>query len=315
VRFTAVKPNYCQAMKLLGACPVKGAARIEQMQRLAPGIFDCLDTELVALTLDQDGALVFQDGKPPLRTFTEPNPHTQAAGAGDTYVAAMTLALAAGGEAAAAAEIAAAAAAIVVAKDGTSCCTWQELKNRVAWRGHYNLALESLLPCLEEYRRRSQRVVLTNGCFDILHRGHITYLNQARALGDVLDVGVNSDESIRRLKGPERPITSLEDRMQVLAALGCVDHVIAFDEDTPHRLVKAIRPHIFVKGGDYTRDRLPEAALVEELGGRVEILPLVRERSTTRLISRIREVDGVEAVSGLATSSNSVTLPLDPRLS
>jgi D-beta-D-heptose 7-phosphate kinase/D-beta-D-heptose 1-phosphate adenosyltransferase len=93
------------------------------------------------------------------------------------------------------------------------------------------------------------------------------------------------------LKGPERPINSLEDRVQVLAALHCVDHVVTFGEDTPHRLVRAVRPHVFVKGGDYTRDRLPEAALVEQLGGRVEILPLVRERSTTRLISRILAAD------------------------
>ena len=113
-------------------------------------------------------------------------------------------------------------------------------------------------------------------------------MHQARALGDVLVCGVNSDESIRRLKGPDRPINTLEDRLEVLAALACVDHVVAFDDDTPHRLVKAVRPNVFVKGGDYTRDRLPEAALVEELGGRVEILPLVRERSTTNLISRIR---------------------------
>src|SRR5205085_3952416 len=105
-------------------------------------------------------------------------------------------------------------------------------------------SLEALLPRLEEYRSRGQRIVLTNGCFDILHRGHITYLNQARALGEVLIVGLNTDESIRRLKGPERPINSLEDRAQVLSALSCVDHVVAFEEDTPHRLVHEVRPNV-----------------------------------------------------------------------
>jgi D-beta-D-heptose 7-phosphate kinase/D-beta-D-heptose 1-phosphate adenosyltransferase len=316
VRFTAVKPNYSQAIGLLRLPRLEGAARVDQMYRWGSEICKSVEAEMIAVTLDQDGAMVWQRGKPPLRTFTEPNLHTQAAGAGDTYVAAMALALAAGGDAASAAEAAAAAAAIVVAKDGTSCCTAQELKARLAGRAHFDSALESLLPVLAERRNRGKRIVLTNGCFDILHRGHITYLNQARKLGDLLVVGVNSDESIRRLKGPERPINTLEDRLQVLAALSCVDHVVAFDDDTPHRLVKAIRPHVFVKGGDYTRDRLPEGALVEELGGRVEILPLVRERSTTRLISKIRAADGESAPTGsVIPSSDSISLPYSPRLS
>jgi D-beta-D-heptose 7-phosphate kinase/D-beta-D-heptose 1-phosphate adenosyltransferase len=314
VCFAAVKPNYGQAIELLQAAPVEGAARIDQMHRLGHGIFELLDTKLVALTLDQDGAVVFQAGKPAIRTFTQPNPHSQAAGAGDTYVAALALALAAGGDTAASAEIAAAAAAVVVAKDGTSCCSLTELRNRLAGREQH-AGLEALLPHLNDSRRRGQRIVLTNGCFDILHRGHITYLSQARALGDLLVVGLNTDESIRRLKGPERPLNTLEDRMQVLAALTCVDHVVAFDEDTPHRIVKAIRPHVFVKGGDYTRDRLPEAALVEELGGRVEILPLVRERSTTKLISRIRAVDGAAAhLPGMIQPAHPMSLPYSRRM-
>jgi D-beta-D-heptose 7-phosphate kinase / D-beta-D-heptose 1-phosphate adenosyltransferase len=318
LQFTAIKPNYGQATQLLHAPALEGAARVDQMYRLGSGIFKTVDSKIIALTLDQDGALVFQPARPPLRTFTEPNLHTQAAGAGDTYVAAFALALAAGGDVAAAAETAAAAAAIVVAKDGTSSCTAQELKARLSGRAHLDAALESLVPTLEERRARGKRIVLTNGCFDLLHRGHITYLNQARALGDLLVVGVNTDESIRRLKGPERPINALDDRMQVLAALSCVDHVVAFDDDTPHRLVKAIRPHVFVKGGDYTRDRLPEAALVEELGGRVEILPLVRERSTTRLISRIRAADEAStAASGVSTvvrPTETISLPYGARL-
>ncbi len=315
VHFTAVKPNYSQAIQLIAAPALEGAARVDQIHRLGGDIRNVVDADIVAVTLDQEGALVFQRGKPPLRTFTEPNLHTQAAGAGDTYVAAFTLTLAAGGDAASAAEAAAAAAAIVVAKDGTSCCTAQELKSRLTGRAHFDSALESLVPVLQERRTRGKRIVLTNGCFDILHRGHITYLNQARALGDLLVVGVNSDESIRRLKGPERPINTLDDRLQVLAALSCVDHVVAFDDDTPHRLVKAIRPHIFVKGGDYTRDRLPEAALVEELGGRVEILPLVRERSTTRLISKIRAVEDDAAASSVVRPANSLSFPYSARLS
>jgi D-beta-D-heptose 7-phosphate kinase / D-beta-D-heptose 1-phosphate adenosyltransferase len=143
------------------------------------------------------------------------------------------------------------------------------------------------LPMLKSYRRQGKRIVLTNGCFDILHRGHITYLNRAKGLGDVLIVGVNSDESVRRLKGPERPINSLEDRLRVLSALSCIDHLVPFDEQTPHRLIQAIHPDVFVKGGDYTRETLPEAELVEQLGGAVRILPFLASRSTTNLIERI----------------------------
>jgi D-beta-D-heptose 7-phosphate kinase/D-beta-D-heptose 1-phosphate adenosyltransferase len=117
----------------------------------------------------------------------------------------------------------------------------------------------------------------------------VAYLNRAKELGDVLFVGVNSDESVRRLKGPNRPVNSLDDRIQVLSALSCVDHVVGFDEDRPDDLIRAVRPQVFVKGGDYTIATLPEAPLVRELGGFVEILPLVEDRSTTSIIDRIRE--------------------------
>src|SRR5205085_11211474 len=122
----------------------------------------------------------------------------------------------------------------------------------------------------------------------ILHRGHVSYLNRAKALGDILIVGVNDDDSVRRLKGPSRPINSLDDRMLMLEALSCIDHVVAFGQDTPDSLLRVVRPDVFAKGGDYTRATLPETALVEEMGGTVQILPLVDDRSTTRIIARVR---------------------------
>jgi D-beta-D-heptose 7-phosphate kinase / D-beta-D-heptose 1-phosphate adenosyltransferase len=135
-------------------------------------------------------------------------------------------------------------------------------------------------------------LVFTNGVFDILHRGHVTYLSRAKALGDELFVGVNSDASVRALKGPERPINRLEDRLSVLEALSCVDHVIPFDTATPEALIAAIRPDVFVKGGDYRREMLPEAPLVEQLGGTVRILSYVEDYSTTGLIQRMRVTPG-----------------------
>ena len=142
-------------------------------------------------------------------------------------------------------------------------------------------------------RAEGKRVVFTNGVFDILHVGHVRYLQAARAHGDALLVGVNSDASVRRIKGPSRPWNPEEERAEVLDALACVDSVCIFGEDTPHALIEVVRPHIHAKGGDYeTPDALPEAALVRSLGGEVILLPLVPGRSTTRLIQRIEGAGG-----------------------
>jgi len=138
-------------------------------------------------------------------------------------------------------------------------------------------------------RPRSERVVFTNGCFDILHRGHVEYLALARSLGDRLIVGLNSDHSVRMLKGPDRPINPAEDRAHVLAALQAVDAVTIFEEETPLSLIRAILPDVLVKGGDYRPDGVVGAAEVEAAGGRVVIAPLTPGRSTTDLIRRARE--------------------------
>lgn len=138
-------------------------------------------------------------------------------------------------------------------------------------------------------RPRDARVVFTNGVFDVLHRGHVEYLSRARALGDVLVVGLNTDASVRRLgKGADRPINPQDDRAFVLAGLAAVDWVTPFDEDTPRELVAALLPDVLVKGGDYTRDTIVGADEVEAAGGRVEVIPLVPGRSTTQILQRVR---------------------------
>jgi rfaE bifunctional protein nucleotidyltransferase chain/domain len=133
-------------------------------------------------------------------------------------------------------------------------------------------------------------LVFTNGCFDVLHAGHVRYLAEARKLGDVLIVGVNSDGSVRMLKGPERPFMPIEDRLAMLAALESVDAVTWFEEMTPDELIRTVRPDVHAKGGDYRPDEIPEAGLVRELGGKVVVLRLVEGRSTTGLLARLREV-------------------------
>lgn len=137
--------------------------------------------------------------------------------------------------------------------------------------------------------RGGQRIVFTNGCFDILHVGHVRLLEQARALGDILVVGVNSDSSVRRLKGPSRPLTPAEERAEIVASLGCVSWVTLFDEDTPIETLRALRPHVHVKGGDYRPEDLPERAILDDIGARLEIVPLIPGRSSSRLIEQARE--------------------------
>ncbi|MCA1668377.1 MAG: D-glycero-beta-D-manno-heptose 1-phosphate adenylyltransferase [Thermomicrobia bacterium] len=288
VGVTAIKPNYDDAVRLLSLPPMNGPARTRQIEAHGERLLDLTGARIAAVTLDMDGALVIERGCPPHHIPARPRVHARAIGAGDTFVGALALALAAGGDACTAAEVAAAAAAIAVESEGTTACTLAALRERVIGPSKHGDDLVSLVARVERLRAAGKRIVFTNGCFDILHRGHVTLLAAARALGDALIVGVNTDASVARLKGPHRPINPLDDRMAVLAALAAVDWVIPFAEETPERLIRALRPEIFVKGGDYTKGALPEASLVESLGGRVRILPFTPDRSTTRVIEHIR---------------------------
>jgi len=147
-------------------------------------------------------------------------------------------------------------------------------------------ALDALL---QKLRRQKKSIVFTNGCFDILHVGHVRYLQAARKLGDVLVLGLNSDTSVQALKGPTRPINSQADRAEVLAGLEAVDHIVIFDEITAERVVAAVKPDIYAKGGDYLAEDLPEAKIVREYGGEVVLLPEVKGRSSSKMIEKIRD--------------------------
>lgn len=286
---TLVKPNYDEAIDFLGLEKTSDADRRREVAAaFGESILLQTGARIVAVTIDSDGAIVFEEGCQPYRTYGVQAVSSYAAGAGDSYVAAVALALASGAETTEAAELGSAAAAVAVAKAGTTNCSQNELLGQVSFDGKYVQDLSRLVLRLDLYRRQGKRIVFTNGCFDILHRGHVTYLSRAKSSGDVLVLGVNSDASIQKLKGPERPINTLEDRVQVLGALSCVDHIVAFDGETACDVVRVVRPDVYVKGGDYTKERLPEAPIVEQLGGEIRILPLVEDRSTTRIIERIR---------------------------
>lgn len=146
---------------------------------------------------------------------------------------------------------------------------------------------EDLRKTLGKLRNDGKRIVFTNGCFDLLHVGHLRYLEKARSLGDILVVGVNSDSSVRRLKSPRRPILPLEERMELLSGLGCVDYVVSFEESTPLELISVLKPHILVKGGDWSKETIVGREVVEGSGGEVVVLPFFEGNSTTSLVETI----------------------------
>jgi D-beta-D-heptose 7-phosphate kinase/D-beta-D-heptose 1-phosphate adenosyltransferase len=213
-------------------------------------------------------------------------------GAGDTVVATLAASLAGGLDAEAAVTLANIAAGIVVAKTGTAPISRNELVAEFTASTQMKgpdkiLDLDHLLVRLAEWRANGDRIVFTNGCFDILHVGHITLLEQCRDFGDKVVIGLNSDASVQRLKGPTRPVVGENERARVLAALGSTDAVIIFDEPTPLELIQALRPDVLVKGGDYTASTIVGAEDVITWGGRVEIVPTLNGASTTNTIRKM----------------------------
>ncbi|MGX4657020.1 D-glycero-beta-D-manno-heptose 1-phosphate adenylyltransferase [Micromonospora sp. SCSIO 07396] len=261
--------------------------------------------DVVAVTLDTEGAIVGGPDGAPRRSHSTPVPASHAVGAGDAYLAAMTLALAAEASLPTAAQLAQLAATITVSDTGTCVCRREDLLDALGGApdgtAHPTLVGTGELDAIvADHRRAGRSVVFTNGCFDVLHPGHVRYLEQARALGDLLVVAVNSDSSVRRLKGADRPVNPVEDRIALLAALSCVDHVVVFEEDSPADLIEAVRPDVYVKGGDYPPEMVPEAPLVRRLGGQVRTLGYVPDRSTSAIIDRIR----AQAASSLGTATD-----------
>jgi D-beta-D-heptose 7-phosphate kinase/D-beta-D-heptose 1-phosphate adenosyltransferase len=214
-------------------------------------------------------------------------------GAGDTVVAVLAVALASGIDLVKAATLGNLAAGIVVGKLGAETVSVAELESTLEKAETLPMGVmdeETLLAAIRISKLRGERIVFTNGCFDILHAGHVMYLEQAKQLGDRVIVAVNSDASVSRLKGPERPINSTEDRMAVLAGLKSVDWVIPFTEDTPERVIRRISPHVLVKGGDYKDvQAIPGAQYVLSQGGEVQLLGLKEGVSTTRVINIINQ--------------------------
>ena len=249
-----------------------------------------LDALLV--TRSEDGMSLLRPGLPAVHLPTHAREVYDVTGAGDTVIATLGACLAAGLDLVSSCEIANHAAGIVVGKLGTSTASPEEIQAELEGHGVSQggvVSEDELLSIVARLKSQGKRIVMTNGCFDILHQGHVDYLQQARALGDVLIVAVNSDASVSRLKGPTRPIVPLKNRMGLLAALSCVDYVVPFDSDTPQALIAKVLPHILVKGGDYRVEQIAGHEEVLANGGQVIILPFTPGFSTSAIVKRIAE--------------------------
>jgi D-beta-D-heptose 7-phosphate kinase/D-beta-D-heptose 1-phosphate adenosyltransferase len=250
-----------------------------------------LALEALLVTRGEHGMTLFRDREPPLTLPAEAREVFDVTGAGDTVIALLAAGLAAGLDLASAAGLANLGAGLVVGKIGVATVTRSELLlelHRKGRGGRGLLELPELEILVAEAKARGERIVMTNGCFDILHAGHVSYLEEAKSLGDRLIVAVNDDASVSRLKGPSRPITPLEDRMAVLAGLAAVDWVVPFSEDTPAALVARLQPDVLVKGGDYKVEDIAGSDTVLKNGGEVRVLSFKQGRSTSSLIAAIR---------------------------
>ncbi|MDF1530531.1 MAG: D-glycero-beta-D-manno-heptose 1-phosphate adenylyltransferase, partial [Sedimenticola sp.] len=257
-------------------------------------MLDQFGFEALLVTRGELGMTLLQRDKPDKHHPAHAQEVFDVTGAGDTVISILSTALASGMPLDAATQLANIAAGIVVGKLGTSTVNLAELKYAIQERQVAHTGVvdeEQLLTAVTQARERGESIVMTNGCFDILHAGHVTYLEQASRLGDRLIVAVNIDETVRALKGADRPVNTLWRRMTVLAALGCVDWVVPFSEETPERLICQILPDFLVKGGDNDPDLIPGSKCVREAGGEVRVMQFVDSCSTTGMIKTIRDSD------------------------
>jgi D-beta-D-heptose 7-phosphate kinase/D-beta-D-heptose 1-phosphate adenosyltransferase len=259
-------------------------------------LFQQSEAQAILVTRGKDGMTLFQPAQLPVHIPARAREVYDVTGAGDTVIATFTMAMLSGLGLAEAARLANLAAGIVVGKLGAAVVTSEELRTAVQadhlpYSGKI-VSRDTLAMLVQTHRQRGERIVFTNGCFDLLHVGHIDYLQYARSLGERLVVGVNDDASVRQLKGAARPLIPQDERARILAALDCVDYVTIFSESTPLALIQCLRPDILVKGGDYTPATVVGRDVVEAYGGRVQIAPYVSGVSTTAIVESIVQRHG-----------------------
>lgn len=285
---TLLTPNMSEFEAVVGRCESeaqiveKGLALIEQFELTA-----------LLVTRSEKGMTLIRPNQAVYHLATEAQEVFDVTGAGDTVISVLATAIADGRSLEEACYLANVAAGIVVGKLGTSTVSNVELENAIHRRNKngFGIMTESELKAVvAQAKKRGEKIVMTNGCFDILHPGHVSYLENARQLGDRLIVAVNSDQSVKRLKGENRPINPLAERMAVLSGLSAVDWLVAFDEETPQRLIAEILPHILVKGGDYMPEQIAGSKEVWANGGEVKVLNFEQGCSTSNVIKRIQQL-------------------------
>lgn len=283
---TLLKPNLNELRMLTG----KNVDTDEDIIAASEELRTRNNCQYILTTLGSRGMILVGDGEPYCVKSLAREVY-DVSGAGDTTIAYLSSCIANNIPIRQAVDVANYAAGIQVGKVGTSSVYLQEVRDLISNEDH---GISHKILSVEEvanFRKDnvSKRIVFTNGCFDILHVGHKRYLQQAASLGDILIVGVNSDDSVRRLKGPTRPVNPEQDRMEILSALSFVDYVVLFDEDTPYELIKKIQPDVLVKGGDYKPDEVVGKDIVEARGGRLELISFVEGKSTTNIINKINQ--------------------------
>jgi len=280
-----ITPNFSEFIGEVG--PVRSEREITTK---AKDLIKSLNLGALLVTRGSEGMILFnkEKGKVVRSDFpTQAKEVFDVSGAGDTVIASLAAALSTGLDMTSAVKLANVAAGIVVGKSGTATASISEIEPHFTG--------EDLVFSLKEAKKHSvmlrkngKKVVFTNGCFDILHAGHVHYLEQAKELGDELVVGLNSDSSVKTLKGPSRPINNLEQRAKVLSSLKCVDRIVSFADETPIKLIKEIKPDVLVKGGDYKAKDVVGHKEIKSWGGEVKIIPLVPGLSTTNIIKKLK---------------------------
>lgn len=277
-----VKPNAKEFRQMMGEGGDWNATARQAME--------LYDWQHLVVTHGPDGIVHFSRDGGRVHHYATAQEVYDVSGAGDTVLATIVSSQANGASLSEAIKIANAAAGIAVSRPGTHVVTRDELNTHLGLDqqiAEKARSLSDLVDLLALPQYQGKRIVFTNGCFDILHAGHVRYLNQAKLLGDILIVGLNADSSVKRLKGHTRPINEFSDRAEVLYGLACVDFVVGFDSDTPLDLITALSPQVLVKGGDYTPETIVGADFVKEMGGEVVVIPLIEGRSTTNILSRV----------------------------
>lgn len=283
---TLMTPNLHEFETVVGHC-----ASEQELVEKGLALLKQLELSALLVTRGEHGMTLLREGMAELHLPARAREVFDVTGAGDTVISVLAASLAAGEELPQSVALANLAAGIVVAKLGTATISAPELRRAVKMEQGSErgvLTEEQLLMTIEEARAHGEKIVFTNGCFDIIHAGHVGYLEDTRSLGDRLIVAINSDESVSRLKGPGRPINPVDRRMAVLAGLEAVDWVIFYSDDTPERLLELIKPDVLVKGGDYSEDQVVGHEIVKAYGGDVKVLSFFENVSTTAIVKKIQ---------------------------